>query len=383
MPRKKISKAKIAPQSKIPAPNNLSNFIELNCAAAYHQGDEHILHDDTNHRNSINSFKRTQKWRDLNHAKYLHDKKFDDTIPPKSAKHSVKHDHNKIDEYFNVIPQLYTELESLGFHGNEQEISQLELYEWKIKSRWIKYEQSVDTATSEWSSPYVGPIVYQELVNLRHMLMTGSVFLHCQQANIEDVCDEVLGDMVNRGQLNQSHEQKLKDLILSRYRSQRAFAGVLTGRDNMRPDNLKATYGNSRLITVRTLAHNLRSMPTIGHLVVEEDGSRVTGEECADGDSKASQEQRDSHIFFIEDEKEDEEDSGDESADSTLNEASVRFGPAVEQKPTNTALNNSPKGMSNAFNSSRDTQRNFNIRLTNLKNRYASQNKVVNKAFFF
>jgi len=208
------------------------------------------------------------------------------------------------------------------------------------------------------------------------MLMTGSVFLNCQQATIEDVCDEVLGDMVNRGQLNQSHEQKLKDLILSRYRSQRAFAGVLTGRDNMRPDNLKATYGNSRLITVRTLAHNLRSMPTIGHLVVEELGSRVVGEERVDGNSKASQEQRASHIFFIEDEKEDEEGSGDESIDSTLNEASVRFSPAVDQKPINTALNNSPKGVNNAFNPSRDTQRNFNLRLTNLKNRYASQNKV-------
>jgi hypothetical protein len=47
---------------------------------------------------------------------------------------------------------------------------------------------------------------------------------------------------------------KLKDIILSQYRSQRAFAGVLTGRKNLRPDNLKSTTGNSRLITVRSFA---------------------------------------------------------------------------------------------------------------------------------
>lgn len=51
----------------------------------------------------------------------------------------------------------------------------------------------------------------------------------------------------------------LKSIILTQFRSQRAFAGVLTGRKNQRPDNLPATKGNSRLITVNSIAENLSS----------------------------------------------------------------------------------------------------------------------------
>ena len=50
------------------------------------------------------------------------------------------------------------------------------------------------------------------------------------------------------------YKQKLKEIILSQYRSQRAFAGILTGRKNLRPDNLKSTTGNSRLITSKSFA---------------------------------------------------------------------------------------------------------------------------------
>ncbi len=49
----------------------------------------------------------------------------------------------------------------------------------------------------------------------------------------------------------------LKSIILTQYRSQRAFAGVLTGRKNQRPDALPATKGNSRLISVNSIAENL------------------------------------------------------------------------------------------------------------------------------
>ena len=59
---------------------------------------------------------------------------------------------------------------------------------------------------------------------------------------------------MNRGQVLAVHKSKVKDIILSQYRSQRAFAGILTGRKNLRHDNLKSTIGNSSLINIRSFA---------------------------------------------------------------------------------------------------------------------------------
>ena len=55
----------------------------------------------------------------------------------------------------------------------------------------------------------------------------------------------------------QDHKDLLKKVMLTQYRSQRAFAGVLTGRKNLRPDNLPSTKGNSRLISVNSISENL------------------------------------------------------------------------------------------------------------------------------
>ena len=52
------------------------------------------------------------------------------------------------------------------------------------------------------------------------------------------------------------HKEILKSIILTQYRSQRAFAGVLTGRKSQRPDLLPSNKGNSRVITVDEIAED-------------------------------------------------------------------------------------------------------------------------------
>ncbi len=102
---------------------------------------------------------------------------------------------------FKRIPPLYSELENLFFHGDESETELTDKYEWKVTSRWIKYEQAVNKITNKWGDPHLGPLLYQELVYLKNSLLTGSIILNCRHSTIDAVFDEVLEDLVNRGQV--------------------------------------------------------------------------------------------------------------------------------------------------------------------------------------
>lgn len=84
-------------------------------------------------------------------------------------------------------------------------VSNIWKYEWKVRSRWIKYEQTVSKVTNKWGEPYVGPLLYQELIYLKNNLQTGSVILNCKKTDFGSVVDEVLDDFTNRGQVGYSY----------------------------------------------------------------------------------------------------------------------------------------------------------------------------------
>jgi hypothetical protein len=49
-------------------------------------------------------------------------------------------------------------------------------YEWKEVSRWVKYEQTVNSETSVWGKPFVGALVYQSLLYLKTGLQYGNFY---------------------------------------------------------------------------------------------------------------------------------------------------------------------------------------------------------------
>ena len=95
-------------------------------------------------------------------------------------------------------------MEELVYHEGDDPMGMHSLfnYEWKVRSRWIKYEQTVNRITNKWDEPYLGPLLYQELIYLKNNLQTGTIILNCRYDNIEALIDEVVGDFVNRGQVN-------------------------------------------------------------------------------------------------------------------------------------------------------------------------------------
>ena len=84
---------------------------------------------------------------------------------------------------------------------NPESVKNIWKYEWRVRSRWIKFEQTVNTVTDKWGEPYVGPMLYQEFAYLKNNLQTGTVILNCKMTSFDGVIDEVLEDFTNRGQV--------------------------------------------------------------------------------------------------------------------------------------------------------------------------------------
>ncbi len=68
-----------------------------------------------------------------------------------------------------------------------------------------------------------------------------------------------MDDFANRSQVVEAHKEKLKEILLSKYRSQRAIAGAIVGRKIRVPDILPSNKGNSRLISVNSISKHLNT----------------------------------------------------------------------------------------------------------------------------
>ncbi|CAF0838647.1 unnamed protein product, partial [Brachionus calyciflorus] len=140
---------------------------------------------------------------------------------------------------------LYIELEQLEYIQDDEENN----YKWKISSRWIKYEQTIDPETEIWSKPFIGALEYQNLAYLKQGLRSGTVILNPQRNTFEEITDEIIQDFINRGQMNRDHKLKLKSLILSQHRDHLTIAGAMTGKkapiSELFSSNLKHSHRHS------------------------------------------------------------------------------------------------------------------------------------------
>lgn len=116
------------------------------------------------------------------------------------------------------------ELEQLEFDEADLE------YKWRISSRWIKYEQTIDPETEIWSKPFIGALEYQNIAYLKSNLQSGTVILNSQKNSFEDIIDEICQDFINRGRLNRDYKEKLKAILLSQHRDHLTLAGVMAGK---------------------------------------------------------------------------------------------------------------------------------------------------------
>lgn len=96
-------------------------------------------------------------------------------------------------------------------------------------SRWIKYEQTINSETSKWNRPFVGALLYQSLLYLKTGLQYGTVLLKCDRESIFGIVDDLVEDFTDSGHLNKENRELVKRVLLSNHRHNSMFTSSLTG----------------------------------------------------------------------------------------------------------------------------------------------------------
>ena len=95
------------------------------------------------------------------------------------------------DDYQLGQCDVYIELEVLNYdeRGFVNSSNDIHNYEWRIKTRWIKYEQTFDELTSQWSKPFVGSLIYQNLILLKSKMQYASIIFNSKESTFERIVE--------------------------------------------------------------------------------------------------------------------------------------------------------------------------------------------------
>lgn len=92
--------------------------------------------------------------------------------------------------------------------------------EWKETARWVKFEEDVEEGGNRWSKPHVATLSLHSLLELRCLIMNGSVMLDMEATTLEQISDLVCDNMVNAGTLPYECVEKVREALLRRHRHQ-------------------------------------------------------------------------------------------------------------------------------------------------------------------
>nr|AAN75454.1 Na-dependent Cl/HCO3 exchanger [Doryteuthis pealeii] len=92
--------------------------------------------------------------------------------------------------------------------------------EWKESARWIKFEEDVEEGGDRWSKPHVATLSLHSIFELRCAIMNGICMLDMDTANMQQVADLALDNMVANKQLAEENRDKVRETLLSRHRHQ-------------------------------------------------------------------------------------------------------------------------------------------------------------------
>ena len=92
--------------------------------------------------------------------------------------------------------QLFSELEELIRNTDG-------CYEWKETARWVRFEEDVEEGSNRWSKPHVSSLSMHSLMELRNLILKGTVFLDLEAENLNQILDVLLENVAHDGILTQ------------------------------------------------------------------------------------------------------------------------------------------------------------------------------------
>ncbi|KAL5007261.1 hypothetical protein ScPMuIL_016067 [Solemya velum] len=89
-----------------------------------------------------------------------------------------------------------------------------DIWEWRERSRWVKYEEDVEEGGDRWSKPHVASLNMHSLFNLRKQLLEGAMLLDEDYFTLSEIVDGCLDTWVEKGSLSTGLRAYVRDAAM-------------------------------------------------------------------------------------------------------------------------------------------------------------------------
>ncbi|GFR73377.1 anion exchange protein, partial [Elysia marginata] len=118
----------------------------------------------------------------------------------------------RVTKKFDHSPhEVFVELDELHFGGED-------MWEWREKARWIKFEEDVEEGAERWGKPHVASLSFHSLLELRRGLEKGTVLLDLEATDLTSIIHNVVENMVIRDLVEEEVKGQLLRTLLLKHR---------------------------------------------------------------------------------------------------------------------------------------------------------------------
>uniref|UniRef100_A0A671YUZ1 Anion exchange protein n=1 Tax=Sparus aurata TaxID=8175 RepID=A0A671YUZ1_SPAAU len=124
--------------------------------------------------------------------------------------------------HFSVLISAYMNVNTNATtRGDAQayvELNELQGNSWQETSRWMGYEENLNTATGKWGPSHVSYLTFKSLLQLRKTMSTGAVIFDLNAGSLSAVAEKVVDELLNKNEIRASDRDGLLRALLMRRR---------------------------------------------------------------------------------------------------------------------------------------------------------------------
>uniref|UniRef100_A0A671YV75 Anion exchange protein n=2 Tax=Sparus aurata TaxID=8175 RepID=A0A671YV75_SPAAU len=95
-------------------------------------------------------------------------------------------------------------------------LNELQGNSWQETSRWMGYEENLNTATGKWGPSHVSYLTFKSLLQLRKTMSTGAVIFDLNAGSLSAVAEKVVDELLNKNEIRASDRDGLLRALLMR-----------------------------------------------------------------------------------------------------------------------------------------------------------------------
>ncbi|XP_036943993.1 solute carrier family 4 member 1a (Diego blood group) [Acanthopagrus latus] len=96
------------------------------------------------------------------------------------------------------------------------ELNELQGNSWQETSRWMGYEENLNTATGKWGPSHVSYLTFKSLIQLRKTMSTGAMIFDLNAGSLSAVAEKVVDELLSKNEIRASDRDGLLRALLMR-----------------------------------------------------------------------------------------------------------------------------------------------------------------------